>query len=392
MILSFKRYLSAIVTAALITGAATSAMAADVPATLTHQGRLFDDAGKPITDSLQITFNFYLAPNDAAPAVSETLDVTLEDGYFSVSLGKVNSIVDLLQSGAPLYLGIAVGNDAEMTPRTIVQSVPYAIVSSNAIGDITPTSVSIGGTEVINSSGQWVGDPTGLVGATGPAGANGMTGMTGPQGPAGANGMTGPQGPMGAMGATGAQGPQGPMGAMGATGAQGPAGPAGPMGATGATGAAGPAGPAGAVGATGPAGPTGIVQVLTSSGNVADPSSLVANTYGRVGASVLATIAANQKVHFVASKFMGSSVAGGANGLNIVPCSQTTVAGSTPAIAGAGKFGGTVVQNTRLDWSIQHVFTGLPAGTYNFSMCVSTPIPANWNLNEFGYAAIIVTN
>jgi hypothetical protein len=55
-------------------------------------------------------------------------------------------------------------------------------------------SVAIGGTTVINSSGQWVGSSTGLVGPQGPKGNTGATGATGPQG---ATGATGPQGPAG---------------------------------------------------------------------------------------------------------------------------------------------------------------------------------------------------
>ena len=39
--------------------------------------------------------------------------------------------------------------------------------------DIHPATVSIGDTEVINAEGQWVGDPTGLIGPQGPAGADG---------------------------------------------------------------------------------------------------------------------------------------------------------------------------------------------------------------------------
>ncbi len=48
-------------------------------------------------------------------------------------------------------------------------------------------AIAISGTPVINSSGQWVGSPTGLVGPAGPPGATGATGPQGVQGPAGAS-------------------------------------------------------------------------------------------------------------------------------------------------------------------------------------------------------------
>jgi len=115
-------------------------------------------------------------------------------------------------------------------------------VTANAF---TGTSFSVGNAQVIDSNGQWVGDPSGLVGATGP------------QGPAGVDGATGPQGPQGPVGATGPQGPTGPAGADGLDGATGPQGPTGPAGADGLDGATGPQGPQGPVGATGPQGPAG---------------------------------------------------------------------------------------------------------------------------------------
>jgi hypothetical protein len=116
---------------------------------------------------------------------------------------------------------------------------PFVLKGRNiGIGTFTPAAsldvngaFAIAGNTVINSSGQWIGSPTGLIGPQGPTG---LTGATGAQGPAG------PTGPQGATGATGA------------TGTQGVAGPAGPQGATGATGAAGATGPQGPAGTAGP--------------------------------------------------------------------------------------------------------------------------------------------
>ncbi len=279
----FSRSLSA-VTLALVMGLATAAHAA-VPPTLTHQGRLYSDAGDPVNATLDVTFSVYDDPSAAAPVWTEEHTITFEDGYFSVSLGADAPFGDVFD-GDPLYLGIKVGDNAEMTPRALVASVPYAFRAGDVTGDIHPTSVSIAGFgEVIDKDGNWVGPATGL---QGPAGAEGAVGPTGPGGPAGANGAAGPTGPAGAQGPAGPVGPQGiqgiqgpagaqgiqgtigpigpqgvqgPVGAagpMGPAGALGPTGPAGATGATGATGAVGPMGPAGATGAQGPAGPAGI--------------------------------------------------------------------------------------------------------------------------------------
>lgn len=222
-----------LVAASLALGGAASAA---VPTTLTHQGRLFDGAGKPSTGSVDVQFALYAAASGGTALWSEVANVSLDDGYFSSELGSINPLPDALLDTDTLFLGITVGNDAEMSPRSEIRSVPYALRAGDVRGAIHPTTVSIGNQVVIDANGNWVGSPTGLVGPQGLPGATGATGPQGPQGPAGPTGATGAQGPQGPNGLTGAQGPQGPAG---------PAGPQGPTGPTGATGAQGPQGPAG---------------------------------------------------------------------------------------------------------------------------------------------------
>jgi hypothetical protein len=243
---SILRWISASLVAASF--ALAAGYAAAVPETITHQGRLFDAKGNPVGDTLDVTFSLYDAAQGGAALWTETHSVAFDAGYFSVELGADKAFSGVFD-GSALYLGITVGGDAEMTPRARVGSVPYALLAGDVRGDITPTSVAIEGYgPVIDSTGKWIGDPTGLVGPPGPAGAVGPTGpagAVGPTGPAGAVGPTGPAGPMGPAGADGAAGPTGPMGPAGTDGAVGPVGPAGPAGPAGAVGPAGPQGPAG---------------------------------------------------------------------------------------------------------------------------------------------------
>ncbi len=82
----------------------------------------------------------------------------------------------------------------------------------------------VGGIEMINEVGEWVGPAEGISGFTGAQGAQGASGTTGSQGSIGAQGAQGSQGAKGAIGNVGAQGSQGsigPQGAQGATGGQG---------------------------------------------------------------------------------------------------------------------------------------------------------------------------
>src|SRR4029453_7983079 len=80
-----------------------------------------------------------------------------------------------LWNGRIRYIGLKVNDDEEMRPREAVRSVPYALTATDAIGDIHPTSVSINGTAVINSAGQWVGPSLGLKGEKGDIGPSGVT-------------------------------------------------------------------------------------------------------------------------------------------------------------------------------------------------------------------------
>jgi hypothetical protein len=232
------RHVLAVSIVAAASAVSFAAGAANVPQTLTQQGRLYDSNKNPINQTLEVQFSIYDGLTGGTPLWTEMDMVTFDDGYFAVNLATtVPFPATVFDGGAVRYLEITVGTGAAMTPRVAIGSVPYALVAGDAIGDINPTSVSIGGKTVIDNTGNWVGPSGGLggpTGATGPAGPPGASGGTGPAGPAGASGGTGPAGPMGPTGSAGPAGAPGPAGANGPTGAQGPQGVQGPQGAAGA--------------------------------------------------------------------------------------------------------------------------------------------------------------
>jgi hypothetical protein len=195
---------------------------AQVPGTMTHQGRLFDAMGATLNGTVTLKFAVYASPTAPAPLWTETHSVILDAGYYSVALGSLTPFGAGLFDGSTRYFGVTVGSDPEMSPRTAMESVPYALVAGDAVGDIHPKTVAVNGQVVIDGNGNWVGNPTGLQGPVGPQGP------AGPQGPMGAAGPTGPAGPAGAAGPTGAAGPAGAAGTPGAQGIQGIQGPTGP--------------------------------------------------------------------------------------------------------------------------------------------------------------------
>ncbi len=126
-----------VVVVTLLAGLAAAARAA-VPAPLTHQGRLLDADGQPVTTNQVFTYKIYDAATDGNTLWTETLTVPVDQGYFSVQLGLMSPITDALLAGGDRYLGIQVGSDDEMIPREQLSSVPYARLAGEVSGDIHP--------------------------------------------------------------------------------------------------------------------------------------------------------------------------------------------------------------------------------------------------------------
>jgi hypothetical protein len=106
------------------------------------------------------------------------------------------------------------GNLLDFTDFTLSPTGHVGIGTANAPSTLTVNgTIGVQSRTVINSAGQWVGDPTGL---QGPQGEQGDPGPQGQQGHPGAQGIQGERGERGFQGIQGIQGIQGE---------QGPAGP-----------------------------------------------------------------------------------------------------------------------------------------------------------------------
>jgi len=109
-----------------------------------------------------------------------------------------------------------------------------------------------------------------------------------------------------------------------------------------------------------------------------------------IGPTVNVTVATGQRVHVVVDQSLGSTVAGGGTALNLYPCFQSTVVGSSITTQGGGMFALTVPQGQRQLFGINAVFTGFPTGTWRVGMCGSSANAASWNNNEWGYITALV--
>ena len=134
---------------------------AQVPHLLNYQGHLAvgDTAS---SGTFRMAFSIYDSQEDGDALWMEIQTVEVTDGMFNVLLGIVVPMPLSVFSEVDRYLGVKVGEGAEMVPRQRVVSVGYAFraeVADDVPGrDIEPASVSfpdIG--PIIDRQGCWVG-------------------------------------------------------------------------------------------------------------------------------------------------------------------------------------------------------------------------------------------
>lgn len=349
--MSMNKYVLAL--AVLLCGGLLGAPVATAatPDVIKQSGRIsFVGAGR-LEGVHTLTFRLYADINDdeLSAVWEESLDVGFDRGFYSVLLGEVSPLGPVLDANDELYFAIQVNDDDEMSPRVRLASVPFALRALDVTGDINPNSVSIGGNQVIDDNGQWVGDNSNLKGdkgdqgVAGPAGPPGTPGTPGTPGAPGPQGATGDPGPPGGTGPKGDKGDQGIQGVAGPKGDQGDQGVAGPKGDKGDQGVAGPKGDKGDQGAVGPKGDQGDQGVAGPKGDqgdqgVAGPKGdqgdqgipgpagpALANTTRVDGTTASSTtnVAAGTKVTATVSCATGKAVLGGGGVISVTTATGT---------------------------------------------------------------------
>ncbi len=100
--------------------------AAATPGLMSYQGRLTNSGGTPLNGFYNMTFSIYNAPTGGSAIWTETQNVAVIDGLFTVSLGSVTPIDNSVFTSTECYLGITVNSDPEMTPRSRIEAAGYA--------------------------------------------------------------------------------------------------------------------------------------------------------------------------------------------------------------------------------------------------------------------------
>jgi hypothetical protein len=106
---------------------------AQIPRTLSYQGVLTDNVGKPRPDgSYSFTFRFYTLPTGGTAIWSELKSLPVKNGLFSTALGEQTPFGAAVSFDKQYWLGIQVGNEPELSPRIALTSVGYSFSSLRA--------------------------------------------------------------------------------------------------------------------------------------------------------------------------------------------------------------------------------------------------------------------
>jgi len=122
-----------ILAAILALSVGATRLTAQIPRTLSYQGVLTDNAGKPRPDgNYTFTFRFYTSPTGGTAIWSESKSLPVKNGLFSTVLGEQTPFGAAVKFDKQYWLGIQVGNEPELSPRIALTSVGYSFSSLRA--------------------------------------------------------------------------------------------------------------------------------------------------------------------------------------------------------------------------------------------------------------------
>ena len=120
------------------------------PGLTNYQGRLTSPGGIPLAGTYSVKFSIYESPTGGIAIWDETHSITTDaNGFFTVVLGGVTSFLDNAIEDSARYMGITIGADPELIPRSRITASPWAMrtrsVQGATGGVITGGTVAIGG-------------------------------------------------------------------------------------------------------------------------------------------------------------------------------------------------------------------------------------------------------
>ncbi|MCH7877759.1 MAG: hypothetical protein IH914_00390 [candidate division Zixibacteria bacterium] len=121
------------VLASILALTVVTASQAVVPPLINYQGELTDNTGNPLNGSFDFTFRLYNQPTGGAPFWTEIHPAhVVTNGAVNVILGTLTLFSTATPTSNDIWLGITVGTDPELSPRTRWVSVPFAFEADRA--------------------------------------------------------------------------------------------------------------------------------------------------------------------------------------------------------------------------------------------------------------------
>lgn len=149
---------------------------AQIPRVISFQGVLADANGNPLPDGPQtLTFRLYEAESGSTPVWEESQTVNLVQTVFSAYLGTIAPLA--LPFDRPYWLGVSVGDDQELAPRTPLTSAPYSLSSVD-----DPAGWTQSGSNIYRMNGNvgiGTSDPSSTLEVVGTTALNGDVGIAG---------------------------------------------------------------------------------------------------------------------------------------------------------------------------------------------------------------------
>jgi hypothetical protein len=109
-----------------------------VPPNLSYQGMLSGSGGDVVDDGIYVIhFKLYNATDPSTALWAETQNVAVVNGVFNAILGSVNPLE--LPFDEQYYLGIAIGNEDELSPRIALTSSAYSFRAYSLVNNAVKT-------------------------------------------------------------------------------------------------------------------------------------------------------------------------------------------------------------------------------------------------------------
>ena len=138
-----------IFTISLITILAFNIFSQTIPKQISYQGVLKDASGNILSGDFAMTFKIYNDPTGGSALWTEIQTVSVANGLFSVQLGSINPITTV-PFDRMHFLGITVGTESELSPRTLLSPSPYSFMAMNALDNSITSAKILDGT-IVNS-------------------------------------------------------------------------------------------------------------------------------------------------------------------------------------------------------------------------------------------------